>query len=188
MPKKSWPPRYSPHQGGGQCITERRDGGGGDEQQLVDSGHGNIIAPVPTPSHHPVNSAIPRPLKVLPSPADSERRRMVLTIPRGQNPASFSQQQAALQLDGWIRNTRAVRSMAKRRRAAVRPQQIAQAFNLRARERRAARLKERGHNSAGFRDEPLVDCDLTWRSTVTSLGGHMSTCLRKGLVSCATKM
>ena len=46
------------------------------------------------------DTTIPQPLKVLPSPADSERRRMVLTVPRGQIPHSFSLQQAALQLDG----------------------------------------------------------------------------------------
>ena len=38
------------------------------------------------------DTAIPQPLlKVLPSLADSERRRMVLTVPRGQIPHSFSQ-------------------------------------------------------------------------------------------------
>ena len=66
------------------------------------------------------DTANQRLLKVLPSPADSERRHMVLSVPRGKIPHSFSQQQAALQLDGLERDHGAVRSMAKWRSAAVR--------------------------------------------------------------------
>ena len=91
VPRKTWLLRKSPHQGSGQCITERCEGGGG--REATAGGLQAWLHHRPCPC--PVISAISWPLKVLPSPAECEKRRMVLTVPRRQKNRSISQEQAA---------------------------------------------------------------------------------------------